>query len=139
MEQQFGTPQPKTQMERLREWQQSLHAFQNECLRVVARAYRATPIQTLEVETHVLPMDLYLNSRLATFLNRLVNSEAGRLIEKACSTIQARIRNKRGRKTPRKIATNEQRRKWTEKRAEWIQQNHPTSPTTHEKQKVLEA
>jgi hypothetical protein len=53
---------------------------------------------TLEVEAHVPPLDLYLDGWLAAFQNRLANSEVGQLIQKACSTIQTRIRNRRGRK-----------------------------------------
>jgi hypothetical protein len=51
--------------------------IQNKYLRVVAGAYRATPIRTLEVETHVPPIDLYLDSRLAAFQNRLASSGVG--------------------------------------------------------------
>jgi hypothetical protein len=68
-----------------------LAGIQNKCLRIVAGAYRATPIQTLEVETHIPPIDLYFDSQLAAFQNRLASSDVGQLIEKACSTIQARI------------------------------------------------
>jgi hypothetical protein len=102
-----------------------LVGIQNKCLRVVAGAYRATPIQTLEVKTHVPPIDLYFDSRLATFQNRLANSEVGQLIEKACSTIQARIRNRRRRKTTSKATMKEHRREWVGRRTEWIE-NHST-------------
>ena len=112
--------------------------IQNRCLRVVVGAYHATPIQSLEVEAHVPPIDFSLDSRVATFQNRLASSRVGQLIEKTCATIQARIKNRRGRKATRKITIREQRREWVEKRAEWIQ-NHSTRPTTQEKQKVLEA
>jgi hypothetical protein len=44
-----------------------LEKIQNKCLRVVAGAYRATPIRSLETETFTPPIDLYLDSRLATF------------------------------------------------------------------------
>jgi hypothetical protein len=54
-----------------------LEKIQNKCLRVVAGAYRATPIRSLETETFTPPLDLYLDSRLAAFLKRLENSEAG--------------------------------------------------------------
>src|SRR3982074_3898507 len=36
-----------------------LERIQNKCLRVVAGAYRATPIRSLEVETCTPPLDLY--------------------------------------------------------------------------------
>jgi hypothetical protein len=63
----------------------------------------------------------------------------GQLIEKACRTIQNRIRNRRGRKKAQKASIGEQRQEWAEKRAEWILQNHPTQRLVSEKQKVLAA
>jgi hypothetical protein len=44
---------------------------QNQSLRIVAGAYRATPIRHLEVETWIPPLDLYLNKRLANFEDQL--------------------------------------------------------------------
>src|SRR5258708_6309474 len=52
-----------------------LERIQNKCLRVVAGAYRATPIRSLEIETFTPPIDLHLDSRLAAFQKRLENSE----------------------------------------------------------------
>ena len=49
----------------------SLYKAQNRSLRIVAGAYRATPIRSLETETWVPPLDLYLNKRLADFEARL--------------------------------------------------------------------
>ncbi len=37
----------------------------------MARAYKATPIRHLETETYTLPLDLYLNQKLADFEQRL--------------------------------------------------------------------
>ena len=48
-----------------------LSNIQNKCLRTVAGAFRATPTYSLEVETFVPPIDLYLNSRIAAFQARL--------------------------------------------------------------------
>jgi hypothetical protein len=42
-----------------------LQPIQNKYMRIVAGAYRATPIQSLETETHTPPLDLYLDSKLA--------------------------------------------------------------------------
>jgi hypothetical protein len=49
----------------------------------------------LETEVYVLLIDLYLNSWLIAFQNRFTNSEIRQLIEKACQTIQNRIKNRR--------------------------------------------
>ena len=40
---------------------QSFQAMQQDCLRVVTGAYKATPAYNLESEAWVLPIDLYLN------------------------------------------------------------------------------
>ena len=44
-----------------------LHSIQNSCLYTVVGAYRATPIHSLEVETYILPVDIYLDSQVAAF------------------------------------------------------------------------
>jgi hypothetical protein len=59
---------------------------------------------------HIPPIDLYLDSRLAAFQNGLASSGVGQLIEKAHSIIQARIRNRRGRKTIGEIIIQEKRK-----------------------------
>jgi hypothetical protein len=80
--------------------------------------YQTTLTQTLETEAYVLPIDLYLNSWLAAFQNRLTNSGVGQLIEKACWTIQNRIRNRREYKKAQETSIEEQRQQWTEKQTE---------------------
>ena len=75
-----------------------LQPIQNKCLRVVAGAYKATPVRALETETHTPPIDLYLDGRLAAFKDRLANSQVGRSIQEACRVIQRRLRNKKGRR-----------------------------------------
>jgi hypothetical protein len=72
--------------------------IQNKCLRVVAGAYKATPIRALETETYTPPLDLYLDGRLAAFRDRLANSRVGQSIQEACKVIQRRLRNKKGRR-----------------------------------------
>ncbi|EAQ84238.1 hypothetical protein CHGG_10642 [Chaetomium globosum CBS 148.51] len=48
----------------------ALGKAQNKSLRIVAGAFKSTPIRNLETETWVPPLDLYLNKRLADFENR---------------------------------------------------------------------
>lgn len=90
-----------------------LEKIQNKCLRAVAGAYRATLIRSLETETFTPPMDLYLDSRLAAFQKRLEDSEVGRVIENACNWIKARIRDRKGHRITRRLATKEPRKAWT--------------------------
>jgi hypothetical protein len=56
-------------------------------------------------------MDLYLDSWLAAFQNRLTNSGVGQLIEKACQTIQNKIKNRREHKRAQKASIEEQRQR----------------------------
>ena len=116
-----------------------LERIQNKCLRVVAGAYRATPIHSLEVETCTPPLDLYLDSQLATFQKQLENLEVGRVIENSYNQIQARIRNRRGCRSARKATIKEQREAWTQEREEWFRQSQPIHQRFTKRQKVLDA
>lgn len=60
-----------------------LATTQSSCLRVVAGVYRATPIRSLETETWVPPLDLYLNKRIADFQERLVSAGTSDLLRDA--------------------------------------------------------
>jgi hypothetical protein len=95
-----------------------LEHIQNKCLRIVTGAYRATPIHSLETETFTLPIDLYLDSRLATFQKQLENSEIGQVIRNVYNWIKARIKSRRGHKSNRKTAINEQRESWNREQEE---------------------
>jgi hypothetical protein len=116
-----------------------LEHIQNKCLRIVAGAYRTTPICSLETETFTLPIDLYLDSRLATFQKRLENSEVSQVIGNTYNWIKARIKSRRGHKSNRKTAINEQRESWNREQKEWFRQDQPTHQRFTEKQKVLAA
>src|SRR3982074_1384771 len=105
-----------------------LQTIQNKCLRIVAGVYKATPTQSLEVETYTPLLDLYLDSRLAAFRERLSSSGIGSLIQQACSTIRNRIQTRR-RRTPPPVPEKD---KWKERR-----DNH--FGTLSEKKRVLEA
>ncbi len=82
----------------------------------MAGAYKATPIRYLETETHVPPLDLYLNKRVADFEERLEQAvletgqgpdapkkTEGSVVATACNRLFTRFRrkrNRRGRKGP---------------------------------------
>ncbi|EAQ89449.1 hypothetical protein CHGG_06068 [Chaetomium globosum CBS 148.51] len=53
----------------------ALGKAQNKSLRIVAGAFKHTPIRNLETETWVPPLDLYLNKRLADFETRLQRTD----------------------------------------------------------------
>ena len=44
-----------------------IKSTQNKCLRTIAGAFKATPIPTLEAETFIPPIDLYMNGRVVAF------------------------------------------------------------------------
>jgi hypothetical protein len=70
-----------------------LSKYQNKCLRTVAGAYKATPTRILEVETYISPLDIYLDSRVAAFRQRLRISEVELIIERAYERLKIRLRN----------------------------------------------
>ena len=105
----------------------------------MAGAYRATPVRSLETETFTPPIDLYLDSRLAAFQDRLANSEVGQFIENSCAQIRARIKGRRGRRSARKTTREEQGKAWREERQSWCQQGQPIRQRFTEKQKILAA
>ena len=69
----------------------SLRKEQSQCLRAVAGAYRATPVRSLETETFVPPLDLYLNGRVAQFEGRIEESGMAQLIRDSCTTIARKL------------------------------------------------
>ena len=108
-----------------------LAKIQSECLRVVAGAYKATPIRSLETETYCPPIDLYLNKRLLAFEDRVRISEEARLIRQTPATIAAilRRRRRRGRGRPRReiddIATAPAEKGSGEWKKRWAQEWAP--------------
>ncbi|EAQ82872.1 hypothetical protein CHGG_11048 [Chaetomium globosum CBS 148.51] len=87
----------------------ALGKAQNKSLRIVAGAFKSTPIRNLETETWVPPLDLYLNKRLADFENRLQRPDlddgrggkktAASVVLTACRKIQQRLSSRRGNKS----------------------------------------
>src|SRR3979490_3063091 len=68
-----------------------LQKQQNQGLRTVLGAFKATPIRQLETESYVPPLDLWLNGRIARFQARMEHSGIAQKVRDACSTIWARI------------------------------------------------
>ena len=69
--------------------------------------YKATLISILKVEAYVPLIDLFLDSRLAAFQARQAGSKVEQFIKNSCKQIQARIRNRRGRKAAQKRTVGE--------------------------------
>ena len=68
---------------------------QSQCLRTVLGAYRATPTAQLETEAAVLPLDIYLNSRVAVFQSQLEASGMAELIHRSSAKVVAMLRRRR--------------------------------------------
>jgi hypothetical protein len=61
--------------------------LQNNCLRAISGAYRATPIRNLEVEVGVPPLGIHLDSIQAQFRVKLEESEAVGVISEAVEKV----------------------------------------------------
>jgi hypothetical protein len=96
-----------------------LATTQSSCLRVVAGAYRATPVRSLETETWVPPLDLYLNKRLADFEARLANTGKMDLLRNSRKAVATAIRSRRVRGDARLNTSNPTPVEGTEARAVW--------------------
>ena len=81
------------------------------------------------METYTPPLDLYLDSRLAAFRERLSSSGIGSLIQQACSIIRNRLQTRKRKRTPPPVPEKD---KWKERR-----DNH--FDTLSEKKRVLVA
>jgi Reverse transcriptase (RNA-dependent DNA polymerase) len=92
---------------------------QSSCLRVVAGAYRATPVRSLETETWVPPLDIYLSKRVADFEARLVSTGKAELLRNTRGAVATAIRNRRTRRDSRLTTTNPVPTDGTEARAAW--------------------
>ncbi|TQS35556.1 hypothetical protein Golomagni_04023 [Golovinomyces magnicellulatus] len=70
-------------------------AFQTDCLRTIAGAFRATPQHQLEAEVAVPPIDIYMTSRAAKALGRLDTGPAPGLIHSAHRDVARRLPQRR--------------------------------------------
>src|SRR5277367_6594747 len=68
-----------------------LQKQQNQGLRIVLGAFKATPIQQLETESYVPPLDLWLNGRIARFQARMEHSGIVQKVRNGCKAIRDRI------------------------------------------------
>src|SRR6266511_4453553 len=92
-----------------------LSKYQNKCLRTVAGVYKVTPTRILEVETCIPPLNIYFDSRVAVFRQRLIILGIGRLIERACERLRTRFRNYRRRRRRVRITLDLLKEQWKER------------------------
>lgn len=90
-----------------------LTVMQNKCLRVIAGAYRATPVPVLEVETHIPPIDVHLDRLQAKARLRMRVGGQAKVIRDSCRIIADRLRAKTGRRrTNQKSTPGVEKAKW---------------------------
>ena len=68
-----------------------LRTIQNNCLWTITGAYKATLIESLETETFVPLIDLYLDKRCACYCQRTQGTPVQSYIIEQCNIIQRRI------------------------------------------------
>lgn len=89
---------------------------QNGCLRAITGAYKATPISTMEAETHICLLDLHLDSMVAKAARRLEQTGIARQIEQACSSVRHILKGRQrrqGRLVSDTLHSTPVDRKWT--------------------------
>jgi hypothetical protein len=75
-----------------------LQKTQASSIRIIAGAYKATPIRELETEIFTPPADIYCKERYAAHIQRTYNSPVGDYIKEQCQAICRRLR--RGKRKP---------------------------------------
>jgi hypothetical protein len=70
--------------------------LQNNCLRAISGAYRATPIRNLEVEVEVPPLGIYLDSLQARFRIKLEESDVAGVIREAVGKVERCLGTEQG-------------------------------------------
>lgn len=73
-----------------------LLVMQNKCLRIVAGAFKASPISVVEAETFIAPIDIHLDQLQAKASYRLCMGGQAKVISAACKTITTKLRGKAG-------------------------------------------
>ena len=89
-----------------------LSVMQNNCLRTIAVAFKATPISVLEAETFIAPIDTHLDMLQAQARHRLRAGGQLKIISSACNKIADKLRGKAGRKRLQKPTPGELKHIW---------------------------
>ena len=73
----------------------AISKLQSRGLRLVAGAYKATPIREFEKETFVPPIDIYCKEIWARHIRRTYASPVGSYIQEQCREIRSRLGRKK--------------------------------------------
>lgn len=88
-----------------------LNDIQRECLRVVSGGFRATPQPIIEVETHMMPINLHLAHLQARTRKRLAEHGHNDRIETYCERIKRKLIPTKGRRRRQITATPAKRKR----------------------------
>jgi hypothetical protein len=100
----------------------AISKLQSRGLRLVAGAYKATPIRELEKETFVPPIDIYCKEIWARHIRRTYASPVGSYIQEQCRAIRSRLRRKKRQGQGQRqtvaatLTVDQERLAWAEKR-----------------------
>ena len=89
-----------------------LSVMQNNCLRTIAGAFKATPISVLEAGTLIAPIDTHLDMLQAQARHWLRAGGQLKIIPSACNKIADKLRGKAGRKRLQKPTPGELKHIW---------------------------
>ena len=89
-----------------------LSVMQNNCLRTITGAFKATPIPVLDAETYIAPVDVHLDTLQAQARYRLRAGGQSKVISSACSKTVNKLRGKAGRKRLQKSTPGELKHTW---------------------------
>ena len=92
-----------------------LAVIQNKCLRSIAGAFKATPVQSLEAETYVAPMPIHLNQLQAKGRLRLNASGQTAFIRTSSRRIKRKLETGTGRKRKTVETPGERKQAWAKK------------------------
>ena len=113
--------------------QRKLAVIQNKCLRVVAGAFKATPIEALEKETHTPPMHLHLDRLAGMAQERRRVTGMDTIIKKACQNIKTKLKSKRGRRRNVGHTPGERKSEWVDS----LPGMRETNPTNLAKRRAM--
>jgi hypothetical protein len=84
-----------------------LNKYQNKYFRTVAEIYKAISTRILKIEIYTSFLDIYLDSRIAIFRQRLRISEIKLIIERAYERLKITFCNRRRRRRRAEITPNQ--------------------------------
>jgi len=79
---------------------------------VVTGAYKATTTEALEIETHTLPMDIFLDKMVARSTLRTGATQVKAVVDAATKRIRQQMRSKRGRQAKIRKTLGQRKEEW---------------------------